>query len=219
MNVSINSIIQILSDDRGEYRSCFIEHICPAPSISHTTYAHFSVHDAFSIGFDMLTMNFTLKIWNTKHTSKLAGLVGVGVLLAADSQSTSSSGYRASLWDSWPDFILFFFLRMTITWLVIDMVLYKALWQSNEFTQTHGKHWGHGNEPDNRSWPSNTSGQLCVQAGCANDSYFKNDPHIKSCVHYDCKHIVTILQCLHLRTSCMIHVGKSIKEILCKTVL
>jgi hypothetical protein len=25
--------------------------------------------------------------------------VGVGVLLAADSQSTSTSGYRASLWD------------------------------------------------------------------------------------------------------------------------
>jgi hypothetical protein len=25
--------------------------------------------------------------------------VGVGVLLAADSQSTSSSGYQASLWD------------------------------------------------------------------------------------------------------------------------
>jgi hypothetical protein len=31
--------------------------------------------------------------------------VAVGVLLAADSQSTSSSGYRASLWDPWPDFI------------------------------------------------------------------------------------------------------------------
>jgi hypothetical protein len=25
--------------------------------------------------------------------------IGVGVLLAADSQSTSKSGYRASLWD------------------------------------------------------------------------------------------------------------------------
>jgi hypothetical protein len=32
--------------------------------------------------------------------------VGVGVLLAAYSQSTSTSGYRASLWDPWPDFIL-----------------------------------------------------------------------------------------------------------------
>jgi hypothetical protein len=31
--------------------------------------------------------------------------VGVGVLLAADSQSTSKSGYRASLWDPSPDFI------------------------------------------------------------------------------------------------------------------
>jgi hypothetical protein len=35
--------------------------------------------------------------------------VGVGVLLAADSQSTSSPGYRASLWDPWPDVILLFF--------------------------------------------------------------------------------------------------------------
>jgi hypothetical protein len=41
-------------------------------------------------------------------------LFGVGVLLAADSQSTSKSGYRASLWDPWPDFILLFFLRLTI---------------------------------------------------------------------------------------------------------
>jgi hypothetical protein len=32
-----------------------------------------------------------------------------GVLLAADRQSTSSSWYRASLWDPWPDSILFFF--------------------------------------------------------------------------------------------------------------
>jgi hypothetical protein len=42
--------------------------------------------------------------------------VEVGVLLAADSQSTSKSGYRASLWDPSPDFILFFFFfRLTIT--------------------------------------------------------------------------------------------------------
>jgi hypothetical protein len=40
---------------------------------------------------------------------------GVGVLLAADSQSTSKSGYRASIWDPWPDFILLFFLLLTIT--------------------------------------------------------------------------------------------------------
>jgi hypothetical protein len=39
---------------------------------------------------------------------------GVGVL-AADSQSTNASGYRASLWDPSPDFILLFFLRLTIT--------------------------------------------------------------------------------------------------------
>jgi hypothetical protein len=36
----------------------------------------------------------------------IASTVGVGVLLAADSQSTSASGYRASLWDPWPDFYL-----------------------------------------------------------------------------------------------------------------
>jgi hypothetical protein len=41
--------------------------------------------------------------------------IGVGVLLAADSQSTSSSGYRASLWDPLPDFILLFFFRLTNT--------------------------------------------------------------------------------------------------------
>jgi hypothetical protein len=40
---------------------------------------------------------------------------GVGVLLAADSQATSSSGYWASLWDPWPDFSLVFFLRLIIT--------------------------------------------------------------------------------------------------------
>jgi hypothetical protein len=39
---------------------------------------------------------------------------GVGVLIAADRQSTSSTGYRASLWDPRPDFILFFFFRLTI---------------------------------------------------------------------------------------------------------
>jgi hypothetical protein len=33
----------------------------------------------------------------------------VVVLFAADSQSTSKSGYRASLWNPWPDFILLFF--------------------------------------------------------------------------------------------------------------
>jgi hypothetical protein len=35
--------------------------------------------------------------------------VGVGVFLAADVQSTSKSGYRASLWNPLPDFILLFF--------------------------------------------------------------------------------------------------------------
>jgi hypothetical protein len=31
--------------------------------------------------------------------ARVSSGVGVGVLLAADSQSTSKSGYRASLWD------------------------------------------------------------------------------------------------------------------------
>jgi hypothetical protein len=34
--------------------------------------------------------------------------VGVGIRLAADSQLTSSSWYRAPLWGPWPDFIFFF---------------------------------------------------------------------------------------------------------------
>jgi hypothetical protein len=46
--------------------------------------------------------------------------VGVGVLLAADSQSTSASGYRASLWDPWPDFTLLFLLRLTITFFLLS---------------------------------------------------------------------------------------------------
>jgi hypothetical protein len=36
---------------------------------------------------------------NELLTHRLTDRLGVGVLLAADSQSTSSSGYRASLWD------------------------------------------------------------------------------------------------------------------------
>jgi hypothetical protein len=47
---------------------------------------------------------------------------GVGVLLAADSQSTNKSGYRASLWDPWPDFILLFF-RLTITLFCFQCIL------------------------------------------------------------------------------------------------
>jgi hypothetical protein len=54
--------------------------------------------------------------------------VRVPVLLAADSQSTSSFGYRASLWDPWPDFILLFFFRLTITLLFF---LRRPLWREN----------------------------------------------------------------------------------------
>jgi hypothetical protein len=50
---------------------------------------------------------------------------GVGVLLAADSQSTSKSGYRASLWDPWPDFIFFFFFHLTITLFCFQCVLWR----------------------------------------------------------------------------------------------
>jgi hypothetical protein len=48
--------------------------------------------------------------------------------LAADSQSTSSSGYRASPWGPRPDFILLFFFRLTITLFVI---LGCPLWREN----------------------------------------------------------------------------------------
>jgi hypothetical protein len=65
--------------------------------------------------------------------------IGVGVLLAADRQSTSSSGYRASLWDPWPDFILFFFFRLTITWLFF---LRRPLWRENGSVVYSGiTHW------------------------------------------------------------------------------
>jgi hypothetical protein len=50
---------------------------------------------------------------------------GVGVGLAADIQSTSSSWYRAALWGPWPDFIFLFFFRLTITLLFF---LGRHLW-------------------------------------------------------------------------------------------
>jgi hypothetical protein len=50
-------------------------------------------------------------VWNLDY---IIGVL-VRVLLAADSQATSSSGYRASLLDPWPDFSLLFFLRLTVT--------------------------------------------------------------------------------------------------------
>jgi hypothetical protein len=66
-------------------------------------------------------------------------IVGVGVLLAADSQSTSSSGYQASLWDSWPAFILLFFFRLTITWFFF---LRRPLWWENGSVVYSGiTHW------------------------------------------------------------------------------
>jgi hypothetical protein len=64
---------------------------------------------------------------------------GVEVLLAADSQSTSLSAYRASLWDPCPHFILLFFLCLTITvfffrrrllWRENGSVVYSAITQS-----------------------------------------------------------------------------------------
>jgi hypothetical protein len=56
--------------------------------------------------------------------------------------------------------------------LVIDMVLYKTLWHSNQFTQWLGKHWGHGRGSDDNSQLSKTSSQWPARAGCANGSYF-----------------------------------------------
>jgi hypothetical protein len=43
--------------------------------------------------------------------------------------------------------------------LVIDMVLYKALRHSSQFTQWLSKHWEYGRESDESSQPSRTSGQ------------------------------------------------------------
>jgi hypothetical protein len=66
--------------------------------------------------------------------------------------------------------------------LVVDVVLYKALWHSNKFTEWLGKHWGCGRWSDNSSRPSKTSCKWPSRAGCANGSYFKNDPHNSSCL-------------------------------------
>jgi hypothetical protein len=72
-----------------------------------------------------LTAIFYCLVWDS---SNLELDLGVGVLLAADSQSPSSSGYRDSLWDPWPDFILLFFLRLTIT---LFFFRRRLLWREN----------------------------------------------------------------------------------------
>jgi hypothetical protein len=61
------------------------------------------------------------------HTGYVTNGVGIGVL-EADSQSTSSSGYRASLRDPWPDFILLFFLRLAVT---LFFFRRRLLWWEN----------------------------------------------------------------------------------------
>jgi hypothetical protein len=61
------------------------------------------------------------------------------------------------------------------TRLVIDMILYKALWQSNQFNPRQGKRWGSGRAADDSSRSSKTSGLCPARAGCANDSHFEND--------------------------------------------
>jgi hypothetical protein len=53
----------------------------------------------------------------------LLHLVGVGVLLAADSQSTSSPGYQASLCDPWPDVIMLFFFVWQLLYSSFESVL------------------------------------------------------------------------------------------------
>jgi hypothetical protein len=70
--------------------------------------------------------------------------------------------------------------------LATDMVLYRALWHSNQFTQWLGKHWGRGRGSDDSSRPSKTSGQRPARAGCANGCYFKNDPRIFSFRYFWC---------------------------------
>jgi hypothetical protein len=54
-----------------------------------------------------------------RNTGKHQGIASQNTVLfgvlAADSQSTSQSWYWASLWDPWPDFILLFLFRPTIT--------------------------------------------------------------------------------------------------------
>jgi hypothetical protein len=71
----------------------------------------------------------TTRILTRHHTGHgWPGGVAVGVLLAANRQSTSSSGYWDSLWDPWPDFILLFFLR-----LIIPLFFFRRriLWREN----------------------------------------------------------------------------------------
>jgi hypothetical protein len=60
--------------------------------------------------------------------------------------------------------------------LVKDMVLYKAVWQSNQFTKWIGKYWKRRREFDDSSRPSKTFSQCPERAGYANGSDFQNDP-------------------------------------------
>jgi hypothetical protein len=105
----------------------------------------------------------------------------VRVHLAADSQSTNSSAYRASLWDPWPDFILLFFFRLTITlfflrrplWRENGPVVYSAIirliWDCSLFVASYdaqGLRWKycnlppHGADPFCSGCPSLVSYQL-----------------------------------------------------------
>jgi hypothetical protein len=67
--------------------------------------------------------------WRTRSLNLYRSLkIGVGVLLAADSQSTSKSGYRASLWDPWPEVSLLFFLCHNY----VILLSICPLWRENE---------------------------------------------------------------------------------------
>jgi hypothetical protein len=66
----------------------------------------------------MLLLHLAEPLWNYELRSTV---VGVGVLIATDSQSTSLSGYRASLWDPRPDFILFFFFSVDKYLIILSM--------------------------------------------------------------------------------------------------
>jgi hypothetical protein len=70
---------------------------------------------------------------------KYSNLPFAVVLLAADSHSTSSSGYRASLWNPWPHFILLFFFRLTIA---LFFFLSCPLWrESGSVVYSAITHW------------------------------------------------------------------------------
>jgi hypothetical protein len=67
---------------------------------------------------------------------------------------------------------VFFIFKNLITestsqseWLVIGMVLFKALWGSNQLTQSLGKNWRRGRGSENSSRPSKASANYLREQG------------------------------------------------------